>query len=471
MFKKIRRIFVIVSLIVGIAFPIMAAKPYQGLRINVLWPSNPEEALLKEYVVEWEKQTGAEVKITELPENMMRERLLMECGGHTGSFDVLFVDFMWLAEFAKAGYLECLNDYLINPKLTDTKRLDINDFIPRCFSGTVISIYDNRVYGFPCSVGGGLIAYRKDLFKEAGFATIPSSPTEVLEYAKKLTDREKGIYGYSMMCKRGAHASHNYLFQNLSFGARLLGRDFHAEVNKKPSVKTVEFLVSLIPYCPPRVTEFGWDENIAAFQSGKVAMARIYSPYARCLSDPAVSKVSKKNVGFYINPPARGVVGATSLFGSWIAGISVDSKHKDAAYGLIEYLCSKDVQRRWALKGGPVCRFSTATDPEILKEHPQYRQALWFFTNPGCNPSQRPKIPEYGAIEDIMGKWLNEAYNKWVSPQKAMNEAAKEIDALLEEAGYFTPGTDAYNTPKVAVASTPEELKYFDKFPWEWIEK
>jgi len=470
MFKRIGKIFIVLSFIVGVASPVLAVKPYQGLRINVLWPANPEEALLKEYVVEWERQTGAEVKITELPENMMRERLLMECGGHTGSFDVLFVDFMWTAEFAKGGYLEGLDKYIRDPKLANREELDINDFIPRVFSGTVISVFDDGVYGLPSSVGGGLIAYRKDLFKKAGFATTPSTPAQVLEYARKLTDEQRGIYGYSMMCKRGAHASHNYLFQNLCFGTRLLGRDFHAKVNEEPSVKTVEFLVSLISYCPPRVTEFGWDENIAAFQSGEATMARIYSPYARTLSDPEVSQVPKENVGFYISPPAKGIVGATSLFGSWIAAISVDSKNKEAAYKLIEYLCSKDVQRRWALKGGPVCRFSTATDPEILKNHPQYKKALWFFMDPGCNPSQRVKIPEYGAIEDTMGRWLNEAYNKWISPQEAMNKAAEEIDALLAEAGYFTPGTDAYNTPKAAVASTREELKYFDRFPLEWIE-
>ena len=63
--------------------------------------------------------------------------------------------------------------------------------------------YDGKVYSlYSTSNVAGLI-YNKDLFREAGIVDENGEPTppetfaEMREYAKKITDREKNIYGYS----------------------------------------------------------------------------------------------------------------------------------------------------------------------------------------------------------------------------------------------------------------------------------
>ena len=77
------------------------------------------------------------------------------------------------------------------------------------------NMYDGKLYGVFTNVQTAGLIYNKDLFKSAGLvdengeAKPPKTFEELREYAKKLTDPSKSIYGYSFPYKFGTYYTIN----------------------------------------------------------------------------------------------------------------------------------------------------------------------------------------------------------------------------------------------------------------------
>lgn len=91
-----------------------------------------------------------------------------------------------------SGYFKPMQEMIDNDDDFDLSKLDqgiLDNF----------SLNDN-LYSMPFNVSTQILFYNKDMFKDAGLDPDkpPKTFDEIEEYAKKLTDKDKGVYGFSM---------------------------------------------------------------------------------------------------------------------------------------------------------------------------------------------------------------------------------------------------------------------------------
>ena len=102
---------------------------YKGKTINVMFNEhNYSKAVIKK-IPEFEKKTGIKVKYSSTPESNYFDKLNTSLSSHSGDTDVYMTGAYQVWEYAPAGYMEPLDDYINNPALTD-KDYNYDDFIP-----------------------------------------------------------------------------------------------------------------------------------------------------------------------------------------------------------------------------------------------------------------------------------------------------------------------------------------------------
>lgn len=137
--------------------------------------------------IKLEVATGIEV---EGPAN--ESGLLMAIAGGLAP-DVVYVNFRQLENYVDQGFLYPLDEFIA----AETARG--NDVMAKIHKGIrdVITV-DGHVYSFPWQQAAQALYYRKDLFREAGLD--PDRPPrdwdEFYAYAQKLTDPDKGQWGF-----------------------------------------------------------------------------------------------------------------------------------------------------------------------------------------------------------------------------------------------------------------------------------
>ena len=89
---------------------------------------NYSKAVIKK-IPEFEKKTGIKVKYSSTPESNYFDKLNTSLSSHSGDTDVYMTGAYQVWEYAPAGYMEPLDDYINNPALTD-KDYNYDDFIP-----------------------------------------------------------------------------------------------------------------------------------------------------------------------------------------------------------------------------------------------------------------------------------------------------------------------------------------------------
>ncbi|NIQ04024.1 MAG: extracellular solute-binding protein, partial [Nitrospinaceae bacterium] len=100
-------------------------------------------------------------------------------GEGTSRIDVLAVDVIWLAEFARAGLLLPVDD------LFEASQW-------RQFFGSSVqaATYEGVRYAVPFFIDGGLLYSRKDLLEKHGYDAPPRTFPELVRMARTILDRE-----------------------------------------------------------------------------------------------------------------------------------------------------------------------------------------------------------------------------------------------------------------------------------------
>jgi len=428
---------------------------FRGTTIRVLDVSRSYHKAGYDFIVPmFEKKYGIKVEIEEVPFEKMREKTLLEMTGRTGRYDCIAVDCMWLAEFVSAGYLSQLYRYINDPELYDPAICDINDFVPRAFSGQ--SVYNDTIYAMPLSPGMSILFIRKDLLQQHGLS-IPTNRQEFYEVAKKVNDPANEIYGVTLQASRGMNFSHNWLDYMYSYGGEIFDEKWHCIINSPESLKALKFYLSLKPFTPPGSGTFGWDEVLTVFGQGHVLMGAGYNPFMMYFEDPEVSKVAGK-VAYALIP--EGPAGRYALYGSWGMGISVDSKNKEAAWLWLQYLTGTEVAKQWAMVGGPPSRHSIFQDKEVQDKWP-WIPAVYDFMLKDANPDFRTRIPEWAEIAEAIGLWGNQAWLEKVTPEQSLVNMQRDVEAIMERGGYFSG-------KRTLPAQHWRDLTYYDRLPSEW---
>ncbi|MEN3042686.1 MAG: ABC transporter substrate-binding protein [Fervidobacterium sp.] len=331
---------------------------------------------------------------------------------------VLMLDVIWPAEFAP--YLEDLS--------ADKSYFELDKFLPGTVKAATVG---GKIVAIPWFTDAGLLYYRKDLLEKYGFKNPPKTWDELVKIAKTITAKEKNIVGFVWQGARYEGLVCDFMEYLISFGGDVLDDAGNVIINSPAAVKALQFMVDLIykeKISPQAVTTYMEEEARRKFQNGEAVFMRNW-PYAwSLLNNPKESKVAGK-VGVAPLPAGPSGKSAATL-GGWMLGINKNAteEEKAAAKKLVKFLTSYDEQLYKAINAGQnPTMMDVYKNPELKKAAPFMVELYGMF----INAAPRPRTAKYSEISDVIQKYTHAALTQQMSPQKAIEEMAKELNKVL----------------------------------------
>jgi len=335
--------------------------------------------------------------------------------------DVFFMDVIWPAEFASAGWARALDDYF--PKEEQKKFLQ----------GPILAnTYEGKIYGVPVFVDAGLLYYRKDLLEKYNFGP-PKDWPDLVRQAKWILAREHDPYlkGFSGQFKQYEGLVCDMMEYILGNGGRIVDeRELKPLLDQPRAVEAVRFVRDeIIGQISHRgALSYQEPESLALFVQGRAIFHRNW-PYAwKAANDPKTSKVAGK-VGMMPLPGFPGFKGVAAL-GGWQLGISRFSRKPEAAWKFVSFLTGEKMQKQIALVlGRPPSRKAAYRDPEILKQNPNLEPQLEAF----LRAVPRPTSPVYVPLSNILQRYFSSSIAVPTSniPEGA-RLAVRDMDRVLD---------------------------------------
>ncbi|WP_408007633.1 sugar ABC transporter substrate-binding protein [Pseudalkalibacillus sp. A8] len=152
-----------------------------------VWAMGEEGKKLGEIAKKFEEENpDINVNVQAIPWENAHDKLLTAVASQKGP-DVVQLGTTWVSEFADAGALLDLSEYME----------DYPEFKPEnYFEGAAQTMtYDDQVVGIPWYVETRVLYYRTDLLKEVGYEEPPATWDELKDAAGKLADRGDKYYG------------------------------------------------------------------------------------------------------------------------------------------------------------------------------------------------------------------------------------------------------------------------------------
>jgi len=288
-----------------------------------MWSSSPaEKKIVDDQIAKFkEKYPNIDVQIETIVGDYM-QKLQTELASNTAP-DIFYLDSMPAPQLMSSGVLEPLDDYI------KKYNVDVNDFEPALLSAFQ---WDGKTYGLPKDFNTLALFYNKDMFKAAGINEPPKTWEELRDVAKKLTkDGVKGLVLSADLARFDA-------FINQNGGS--VYQDGKVTLNLPENAQALDFYVSLITKdkvadTPQNMGE-GWNGD--AFAAKKAAMAIEGGWMIPFLKE----KAPDLNYGIAELPAGK----QKSTMAFTVAYVmNKNSKHKDEAFKLIEFLTGKEGQQ------------------------------------------------------------------------------------------------------------------------------
>ncbi|MDD5687540.1 MAG: extracellular solute-binding protein [Elusimicrobia bacterium] len=367
--------------------------------------------------------------------------------------DIISVNFKKSDFFIQQGFLQPLDKFIEQMPKEELKERIVPGAIPVVYregpdGGTKhwwAVPYENWIMGF---------AYRKDLFYDAGLNPEhpPETWEEYIEYARKIADPEKGIYGTQFTS--GGGASWNFYFLLLSAGARFVEQDktgeWHAVFNTPEAVEAVYFWLRLIqqPFVKNGKTIdgaafYGTDWYYTKWKTGKMGMLQFY------FNAEMIAEVDPQIVG--IAPVPKGPTGLRgselncSMMGIF-SGIK-DPDVLDAAWKFVYFWGSPEadkIRTKVYVENG----YGNFINPALLRKY-GYTEYLKYVPK---GWEEKYKEALYNGVPEPYGKNCAEAYGYVSEPLEL---------AILEKLGTKPPEVAKKRIKElldIAVAKTNEKM-------------
>lgn len=363
------------------------------------------------------------VRVQRTPDDAtQRHQLYVQwLNAHVGDPDVLQLDVVWTPEFAAAGWLLPLDRFA--PAVAD--------FFPATIRANQ---WAGALYGLPWFVDVGLLYWRTDLLPHE-----PRSPQEMVALARAAM-QGAGAPRHGIVWQGARYEGLVTVFLEYlgAFGGRMTDDAGRATVDSPQSVRALTFMRDQIHasgVTPVDVLTWHEEEVRFAFQNGRAAIMRNW-PYAVApLGDTAESRVAGR-FAVAPMPAAPGGRAAAALGGSQLA-VNAYTEEPDAAWALVAFLTAPaQMLERAAVVGQYPPRHALYDDPRLAAA---LRVPLAQVRRAVESAVPRPVTPVYTELSEILQIALHRALTRQLEPEPALRQAARAMNALLEESGVLAP--------------------------------
>lgn len=384
--------------------------------IRVLAGSIPWTDFIKTKLPEFTAATGIKVELEAYPEDVLRNKAVVELTARSKDFDVYTTSPpQEMLMFANNSWSTKLDSFI-----AASPEYDINDFMPGAIAG---SRTNGETHSIPLFTERPVLYYRADIFAAKGLKP-PKTFAEMEALAAQLHDPANKFYGF---VERGA--GNAAVTQFVTF-LRGYGADYQSADYKTATINTPQALTAfryygemLRKYGPPGVLSMNWGETSNIFTEGLAAM-RIDndSQYGRAV-DKTKSAVWDK-VEFAVVPDGPAGLSVCNV-APWALMIPSFSTRKDAAWAFIKWATSKEMALLAMQAGQFGARQSAWNNPAATENLPaSLVQAV--KDSMGAKYSiERPVTIQVGKSRDIIGTVIQAAI-------QGVNDA--ELKAIADKA-------------------------------------
>ncbi len=400
--------------------------------IHILMETVPDTTYIQELLPEFKAATGIDVEFEAISYIDMHSKLVPQLAAPTGGYDAIVVDFYWVAEFTKAGWLMPLDD------LVKQDGLDTGVYVPSLMN--LVGKVNGVTYMLPFyNYSMGLI-YRTDLLADpkeqaafkAKYGIDLKVPTTWDEYRKQVEffsrdtdgDGNRDFFGTINQGQRGdciCMQWSNYLYAN---GGQYRDASWKAAFNSEAGVKAVEdFKNDIAKHGPLGSESFCFDEANSVFAQGKAYSFVTFNILLAGFNDPASSQVVGK-AGIAPNP-----IGG--LNGGWGWAIPNSSANKEAAWTFIKWVESRDVVKKRTIAGGAPTQGWVFDDPEVLAKRPEMPMLKTLVET----AQEFPTFTYTVDFVEVLGREVNLAVTGQKDAKEALDLAADEFNKLAAKDG------------------------------------
>ena len=407
------------------------AVPASAETINILMETVPDTEYIKALLPEFEAATGHTVELEVVNYAEMHTKLVPQLVAGKGSYDAIVVDFYWVGEFVKAGWLQPLDERIA------ADSFDTSVYFPSLMN--LVGTVEGTTYMLPFYNYAMGLTYRTDLLADADnqaafkakYGIDLAKPKTWEEYMLQVEFFTKdGMYGVVNQGLRPdpiAMEWSNYLFAN---------NGSYYDENWKPTLNSPEGVAAIADYTagvdkygPVGSASFGFDEAFNVMAQGQAYSYITYNFFRPAYDDPAQSAVVGK-VELMAVPGQKEGEGA-SLNGAWGWAIPKSSPAPDAAWEFIKWVESLDVAKKRALAGGAPTRADVFDDPDLVAKYPYY-PALRNLLETSHNFPVFTYTPQ---LVEVLGRELSLAVAGEKSPEDALATVDEEFAELARKDG------------------------------------
>ena len=401
-----------------------AAPPEGDISLVMAGGSGPEEAFARKQLQEFHRlhpNIRVAYQATPSSANDRHTLYVTWLSSHSADIDVLNLDVIWVPEFAAAGWLLPLD------AATSAAGLSLEDFLP---AGLACSRYQGKLFALPWFADAGLLYYRKDLYAAAGVAP-PRTFAELLR-VREIKEKFGLPYGFLFQGQTYEGLVCVVLEFMWSNGGGIFDEAGRLTLDQPRNREALETLVNLIyrdAVSPLAVATFQEEDCRHAFEQGYAVLMRNW-PYAYPLLNQADSRVQGKiGVRSLVHGPDGN---PTSCFGGGCLGINAFSRHRDAAWKLVQFLLArKNLKQRAQVLGMLPPMSSLYDDPDLEAQFPYLKRLKEVF----IHARPRPITPLYSFISQILQVHFSRALTRQETPQEALERGQAEIAGVLRRFG------------------------------------
>ena len=341
----------------------------------------------------------------------LHEKILISAKSETLP-DVARLDSAWIPEFEKMGVLVPLNQEIDDYQSTAGQLLE---------SAMSTAQIGDDSYGLALNTNTKIMFYNVQAFEDAGIA-VPDTMEEFVEACKLLSGTNEAgqqVWGYD----EPALSGWNLCPFIWSFGGELTNPEqtkSSGYINSPDTVAAIEQLAELY--------ENGY---ITGWNSGDIPMTDGFGTgrYAMILDGPwkvAEMKGAYPDFKYDSAPLPAGKAGSYSVLGG--EDISMfKTANKDAAWKFMQFMTSEYAQVEMAKCGQiPVNNKALESDTVKNADFAPFIEAI-------KSAKSRPTVSAWSEIDSELSTAVSSVMNGEKTAQKAMDELAVKVDALLAE--------------------------------------
>ncbi|MGP4038517.1 ABC transporter substrate-binding protein [Gracilibacillus sp. D59] len=381
-----------------------------------------EEAALKKLIKSFEDE-HPDIKINMEIKADYETAIRTALSGGTAP-DIMQIDGPTLASYAANDAIIPLDEFYER----DGGKEDILDPIVESLT------YEGKMYAAPLNDASIAMFYNKKLFEENNVTMPPKEVSEawdwneVLEAAKKITDKDNDVYGWQPSMG-GVDSGEGQVFSLMPLiwqsGGSIVSDDVSTAsgyLDSEESIKALDFLRSL--YHEEGVAPVEQQED--AFPNGKIGIMTVGPWEIPYLENEFPDFVLGEDWG--IAPLWRGKEQVTPN-GSWNMAITSQTDYEEEAWLFLDWVTGEEGAKVWyeETKNLPA-RESTMEFYDELGEYP-----MNIFVEQAKNHAHpRPVTPEYVTISQSFGDLFVDLAIKNTDVESAVNKAVQDINSVLE---------------------------------------